>query len=68
MMSAAIVIQGAAEYGAAAGGSSGVVGGGGPGLFDHLPMDLLSDPLVVAAGVLALLVVVGLFRTRGYRS
>jgi hypothetical protein len=64
----ALVAQAAAEYGGMAGGAAPGGSGGAIRLPDSLPLDLFSDPLVLAAAGLALLVVIGLFRTRRYRA
>lgn len=65
---ATVAAQGAAEYGAVSGGSATAPSAGRSTLLDALPMDLLTDPLVLAAAGLALLILVGLLRTGRYRS
>jgi hypothetical protein len=63
-----LLAQAAAEYGAMAGGSASTASGGGAAaLLDRLPFDL-TDPLVIGAAVLTVLIVASLFRTRRYRS
>jgi hypothetical protein len=60
--------QAAAEYGAATSGSAAAASSGGPRLLDQLPVDALTDPIVIAVGAAGLLIIIGLFKTRRYRS
>jgi hypothetical protein len=60
--------QAAAEYGAATSGSAAAASSGGPPLLDRLPMEVLTDPIVIALGAAGMLVIIGLFKTRRYRS
>jgi hypothetical protein len=60
--------QGAAEYGAVTSGSATAASSGGSPLLDRLPMDLLSDPIAIAVAAAGLLVIIGLLKTRRYRS
>jgi hypothetical protein len=69
MMLVAILAQGAAEYGAISGSAAGSSSAGQTAPLLDLGLDFVSDNVgvVIVAG-LTLLFVIGLFRTRGYRS
>jgi hypothetical protein len=69
MMLLAMLAQGAAEYGAISGGAAGSSSMGQTSSLLDPGLDFISDnPLVLILAGLTLLLVVGLFRTRGYRS
>jgi hypothetical protein len=68
MRSSHAAAQGAAEYGAVTSGSATAASPGGSPLLDRLPMDLLSDPIAIAVAAAGLLVIIGLLKTRRYRS
>jgi hypothetical protein len=69
MMLLAMLAQGAAEYGAISGGAAGSSGMGQTSPLLDQGIDFISDnPLVLILAGLTLLLVIGLFRTQGYRS
>jgi hypothetical protein len=69
MMPLAMLAQGAAEYGAISGGAAGSssMGQTSP-LLDPGLAFIQDNPLVLILAGLTLLLVIGLFRTQGYRS
>lgn len=61
------VIQAAAEYGAATGNAAGSVPDGARTYGEVLDL-LTANPIALIVGGVSLLLVIGLFKTRSYRS
>ena len=68
MISIATLTQAAAEYGAATGQAAGSTQGDGARTFVELYDIVTANPMALVVVGVTLLLVIGLFKTRGYRS